>query len=105
MQKFQKYSGEKFDFNEAEFNSLMNRRVYKVLIICSNYDFFMLEEDGRIDEQIFNEYVEVVEELLKPNSLSNNNAYKVKAYINKLRKIDPNAPKVRELSNKFKNKI
>jgi len=57
VQKFQKYLGEKFDFSEAEFNSLMNKRVYKVLIICSNYDFFMLEEDGRIDEQIFNEYV------------------------------------------------
>ncbi len=28
-----------------------------MLIISSNYDFFMLEEDGRIDEQIFNEYV------------------------------------------------
>ncbi|MCD6331897.1 MAG: response regulator, partial [Bacteroidales bacterium] len=46
-----------FDFDEAEFQSLMQRRIYKVLIICSNYDFFLLEEDGRIDEQIFNEYV------------------------------------------------
>ncbi len=57
MEKFQIYSGDSFDFNEAEFDSLMKRRVYKVLIICSNYDFFMIEEDGRIDEQIFNEYV------------------------------------------------
>lgn len=46
-----------FEFNESEFSSLMQRRIYKVLIICSNYDFFMLEEDGRIDEQIFNEYI------------------------------------------------
>ncbi len=45
------------DFGEAEFKFLMQRRINKVLIICSNYDFFMLEEDGRIDEQIFNEYV------------------------------------------------
>ncbi|MFO7618035.1 MAG: hypothetical protein R6V75_12375, partial [Bacteroidales bacterium] len=45
------------DFGEAEFRFLMQRRINKVLIICSNYDFFMLEEDGRIDEQIFNEYV------------------------------------------------
>ena len=36
---------------------LMQRRIHKVLIICSNYDNYMLEEDGRIDEQIFNEYV------------------------------------------------
>jgi dihydrodipicolinate synthase/N-acetylneuraminate lyase len=28
----------------------------RVLLICSSYDVFMLEEDGRIDEQIFNEY-------------------------------------------------
>ncbi|MEN8204340.1 MAG: PEP/pyruvate-binding domain-containing protein [Bacteroidota bacterium] len=35
----------------------MQRRIRTVLIISSNYDFFMLEEDGRIDEQIFNEYV------------------------------------------------
>ncbi|MCF8224552.1 MAG: phosphoenolpyruvate synthase [Bacteroidales bacterium] len=36
---------------------LMQKRIRKVLIISSNYDFFTLEEDGRIDEQIFNEYV------------------------------------------------
>ena len=35
----------------------MQKRINKVLVICSKYDFFMLEEDGRIDEQIFNEYV------------------------------------------------
>jgi CheY-like chemotaxis protein len=34
----------------------MKKRIYRVLLVCSNYDFFMLEEDGRIDEQIFNEY-------------------------------------------------
>ncbi len=35
----------------------MQKRIHKVLLICSSYDAFMLEEDGRIDEQIFNEYV------------------------------------------------
>jgi len=35
----------------------MQKRIRTVLIISSDYDFFMLEEDGRIDEQIFNEYV------------------------------------------------
>jgi CheY-like chemotaxis protein len=35
----------------------MQNRIRKVLVICSSYDFYMLEEDGRIDEQIFNEYV------------------------------------------------
>jgi len=34
----------------------MRRRIYQVLLISSVYDAFMLEEDGRIDEQIFHEY-------------------------------------------------
>jgi CheY-like chemotaxis protein len=35
----------------------MQKRIRQVLLICSSYDAYMLEEDGRIDEQIFNEYV------------------------------------------------
>ena len=45
------------DFSMTEFGGLMQKRIRTVLLISSNYDFFMLEEDGRIDEQIFNEYV------------------------------------------------
>ena len=45
------------DFSHTAFNLLMQKRIRRVLIISSDYDFFMLEEDGRIDEQIFNEYV------------------------------------------------
>ncbi len=45
------------DFNDTSFEQLMQKRIHKVLLICSSYDAFMLEEDGRIDEQIFNEYV------------------------------------------------
>ncbi|MBN1387677.1 MAG: phosphoenolpyruvate synthase [Bacteroidales bacterium] len=48
---------QKYDFSDTSFNLLMQKRIHKVLIICSNYDNYMLEEDGRIDEQIFNEYV------------------------------------------------
>ncbi|MFC2087099.1 PEP/pyruvate-binding domain-containing protein [Bacteroidota bacterium] len=47
----------RFHFSDPSFDKLMQKRIRKVLIICSNYDAFMLEEDGRIDEQIFNEYV------------------------------------------------
>ena len=47
----------RIDFNDTSFNLLMQRRIHKVLLVASNYDSFMLEEDGRIDEQIFNEYV------------------------------------------------
>jgi len=42
---------------EESFQGLMQKRIHKVLIICSHYDAFLLEEDGRIEEQIFNEYV------------------------------------------------
>lgn len=44
-------------FTDTSFDLLMEKRIRKVLVLCSNYDFFTLEEDGRIDEQIFNEYV------------------------------------------------
>ena len=47
----------KYYINETAFKMLMQKRIYKILIVCSNYDFYMLEEDGRIDEQIFDEYV------------------------------------------------
>lgn len=48
---------QKYDFTDTSFDLLMQKRIRRVLIICSNYDNYMLEEDGRIDEQIFNEYV------------------------------------------------
>ncbi len=44
-------------FSETPFDSLMQQRIHRVLIVCSEYDSFTLEEDGRIEEQIFNEYV------------------------------------------------
>ncbi len=52
----QLYDAQHLEFSHTEFSLLMQRRIYRVLLVCSNYDFFMLEEDGRIDEQIFNEY-------------------------------------------------
>jgi len=45
------------DFSDTNFSLLMQKRIHKVLLIASSYDAFMIEEDGRIDEQIFNEYV------------------------------------------------
>ncbi len=48
---------QKYDFSDTSFDLLMQKRIRRVLIICSSYDNFMLEEDGRIEEQIFNEYV------------------------------------------------
>jgi len=40
-------------------NNLMIRRIRKILLICNSYDSFSLEEDGRIDEQIAKEYLEL----------------------------------------------
>ncbi|MDR1652576.1 MAG: phosphoenolpyruvate synthase [Prevotellaceae bacterium] len=44
-------------FKDTSFANLMKHRIYNVLLYASRYDAFTLEEDGRIDEQIFNEYV------------------------------------------------
>ncbi|MBQ2447360.1 MAG: phosphoenolpyruvate synthase [Bacteroidales bacterium] len=41
------------------FSNLMVKRVYNILLIASKYDSFILEEDGRIDEKIFNEYTQL----------------------------------------------
>ena len=43
-------------FRDTPFANLMNKRIYNVLLIATKYDSFMLEDDGRVDEQIFNEY-------------------------------------------------
>ena len=44
-------------FSETPFSQLMRKRIYHILLISSVYDAFTLEEDGRIDEQIFYEYM------------------------------------------------
>ena len=38
------------------FSSLMLKHIYNVLLICSDYDRFMLEEDGRVEEELYKEY-------------------------------------------------
>ena len=43
-------------FRDTPFANLMNKRIYNVLLIATKYDAFMLEDDGRVDEQVFNEY-------------------------------------------------
>lgn len=46
----------KLYFKDTSFAYLMRHRIYNVLLYASKYDVFVLEEDGRIDEQLFNEY-------------------------------------------------
>ncbi len=50
------FSTDKYEFKEVDHEKLMQERIINVLLICSNYDAFMLEEDGRINEKIFLEY-------------------------------------------------
>ena len=45
-----------FQFRDTPFVKLMNRRIYNILMIASRYDMFILQDDGRVEEQIFNEY-------------------------------------------------
>ena len=42
---------------DTAFQNLMQRRIFNVLLIASPYDAFMMEEDGRIEEQLYFEYV------------------------------------------------
>lgn len=46
----------KLYFKDTSFVHLMHHRIYNVLLYASKYDAFVLEEDGRIDEQLFFEY-------------------------------------------------
>ena len=41
---------------DTSFVNLMTRRVFNVLLVANPYDAFMLEDDGRIDEKLFEEY-------------------------------------------------
>ena len=49
----------KFILRDVSFVNLMTHRIFNVLIVANPYDAFMLEDDGRVDEKIFNEYTEL----------------------------------------------
>lgn len=42
---------------DTSFQNLMQKRIFNVLLIASPYDAFMMEEDGRVEEQLYFEYV------------------------------------------------
>ncbi len=48
----------KYIFIDTSFEKLMQKRIYKALLIANAYDTFMLEEDGRIEERLFHEYTQ-----------------------------------------------
>jgi len=50
---------EQFYLKDVTFSGLMRRRICNVLIVANPYDAFMLEDDGRMEEKIYNEYMEL----------------------------------------------
>ena len=48
-----------FYLKDVSFSHLMTKRIFNVLIVANPYDAFMLEDDGRVDEKIFDEYTEL----------------------------------------------
>lgn len=42
---------------DTAFQNLMQKRIFNVMLIASPYDAFMMEEDGRVEEQLYFEYV------------------------------------------------
>ena len=52
MQHIEDYSGKAYE-------SLMRFRISRILMICSNYDAFVMEEDGRIEQRVAKEYMEL----------------------------------------------
>ena len=43
----------------TDYKALIKFRIRKILMICSNYDAFILEEDGQIESQIYKEYIDL----------------------------------------------
>ncbi|MGD1822967.1 MAG: PEP/pyruvate-binding domain-containing protein [Pleomorphochaeta sp.] len=49
----------KLDPTWLPFSNLMLKHIYNVLLICSDYDRFLLEEDGRVEEALYTEYTQL----------------------------------------------
>lgn len=52
-------SKKELNLKDVSFLNLMQRRIFNVLIVANPYDAFMLEDDGRVDEKIFSEYMQL----------------------------------------------
>lgn len=57
MKNFENMDLSRLYLKDTAFQDLMQKRIFNVLLIATPYDAFMLEEDGRVDEQIYMEYV------------------------------------------------
>ncbi len=52
-------SYEQISFGDGQRHDYMKYRIHKILLVCSSYDGYTLEEDGHIDSQINSEYIEL----------------------------------------------
>ncbi len=43
----------------TDYHNLMQKRIRKILLICSSYDAYILEEDGHLESQINKEYLDL----------------------------------------------
>ncbi|MBR3743845.1 MAG: phosphoenolpyruvate synthase [Bacteroidales bacterium] len=50
---------EQISFGDDLRHDYMKYRIHKILLVCSSYDGYTLEEDGHIDSQINSEYIEL----------------------------------------------
>ena len=46
-----------FKKSNISFHDLMPYRIHEILLVASPYDAFILEQDGKLTEQIMNEYM------------------------------------------------
>ncbi|MDY4610062.1 MAG: PEP/pyruvate-binding domain-containing protein [Sphaerochaetaceae bacterium] len=49
----------KLDQTWLPFSNLMLQHIYNILLICSDYDRFLIEEDGRVEEELYLEYTQL----------------------------------------------
>ncbi len=57
MKRFDDNMLSRLYLKDTAFQNLMQKRIFNVLLIATPYDAFMLEEDGRVEEQVYSEYV------------------------------------------------
>ncbi|MCD8186672.1 MAG: phosphoenolpyruvate synthase [Rikenellaceae bacterium] len=55
----QEFEQQPVDFDSIDYDNLMQRRIRNVLLICSSYDAFILEEDGQLEQQLNQDYLEL----------------------------------------------
>ena len=59
MHNFDENTLSRLYLKDTAFQNLMQKRILSVLLIATPYDAFVLEEDGRVEEQIYMEYAKL----------------------------------------------